>query len=1072
MPNSSIFLHIARYEFKFQYRSLIFWISTLLVIGVIFLQQYEWRGGFEVVALSQSPSYIPFECAYIYNYLQALILIFVVVNIPGRQKRLSAMEVCYVHPVSNTEWMIGTVLGVVGMFLWLNICACVCGVCVNYLWSDAPFSLSLYFFYLVTLNIPVLFFMMGLSLVLIQLIRHRGMVMLVLLSFLLLVYVCFGEIDFGVWDMWGRWLPNIFSELVGQPNPGVYGVHRLVYVFWGISLLVFFTVMEPRIDEKKMRRFFIALLLLSFGTGGIIWYRNHFVRECERREEYRQVYLEYGNPGKLRVEKHDVSCTLQGDSLRAVSFLVLKNKGKEAIRKPVLYLNPWLQVKFISRGGEKIGFERKSQAVVCENVILPGEEQSFVMEYSGRIDEAIGYLDIPDKVYYDTREHKVAFNGSMVPGRNGKRFAFLGNYTCLRSEALWYPMCVPPINMRSLFSEEKDATRFTLKVVNRNGGRVISQGDPRTQGDTILFEHSNVTGSIMLCAGDYERRSMTVDSFVVDLYYSREHGYMFEGYNIDEEEVVKLLRENFEYWERIEGETVRVGRLLFVEIPLSSYFPERSWASMDTDMQPGVLFFKERGVGYETNLDIFAEKRQMKRWKWGDLDDAVLEEEFLHKLRYKLQHKGAFGGSALRSLYSEKYPAVQRLFEFVKKGSIRGYLGTVVEEGEWERELLDLFTRKNFRELLVDSSLSVRQMERIVYLKGIDFQARLFSLGVSEFAVVDFIQDFFAKYSPGEIDIALLFHDFSREFEIDLAVLLDECYSRVGLPRFMVEYAGIEYSVSEQVYYIHFHVYNDSDVGGVVAMTGGEVNIEFREKLGDDALKYYYYLLEPHQEKYFRIKFGAWCPQFVALNTYLSQNLPQIYSWENQGFDENSSMFVTGEGVGDGRMGNAGFLPVQGEIVVDNEDPGFSIEETRDSWQLAWIRRDRRSSYNDMYRIERDFYGYPIRSAVVKRRGTGNWKAVWRAELERSGRYEVFIYRTGENNQNGKYYYTIYHGEEKEEMVVAMDEEKDGWVSLGDYVFPQGEVKIELDDRGRNKDILAIHDYIIADAVKWVYRGE
>lgn len=48
---------------------------------------------------------------------------------------------------------------------------------------------------------------------------------------------------------------------------------------------------------------------------------------------------------------------------------------------------------------------------------------------------------------------------------------------------------------------EKDATCFTLKVVNNNGGLVISQGHPRVMDDTVAFESTGVRGGIMLCAG-------------------------------------------------------------------------------------------------------------------------------------------------------------------------------------------------------------------------------------------------------------------------------------------------------------------------------------------------------------------------------------------------------------------------------------------------------------------------------------------------------------------------------------------------------------------------------------------
>lgn len=166
---------------------------------------------------------------------------------------------------------------------------------------------------------------------------------------------------------------------------------------------------------------------------------------------------------------------------------------------------------------------------------------------------------------------QTAWNGSVMPYRKGRRFSFSGNHTHWVPEALWYPACVPPVNLNSLFAVEKDATCFTLKVVNNNGGLVISQGHPRVMDDTVAFESTGVRGGIMLCAGDYKRRSLVLDSLVADVYYYRGHEYMFEGYHIDREEIVGVLKENFEFWERGARESVQTDRLLFVETPLTSF---------------------------------------------------------------------------------------------------------------------------------------------------------------------------------------------------------------------------------------------------------------------------------------------------------------------------------------------------------------------------------------------------------------------------------------------------------------------------------------------------------------------
>ena len=66
-------------------------------------------------------------------------------------------------------------------------------------------------------------------------------------------------------------------------------------------------------------------------------------------------------------------------------------------------------------------------------------------------------------------------------------------------------------------------------------------------------------------------------------------------------------------------------------------------------------------------------------------------------------------------------------------------------------------------------------------------------------------------------------------------------------------------------------------------------------------------------------------------------------------------------------------------------------------------------------------------------------------------------------------YYTVCYGDKQEEIELPLDEELEGlpsgWVSLGKFDFPEGEVRVILSDKEVNKDKDVA---IIADAVKFV----
>lgn len=92
--------------------------------------------------------------------------------------------------------------------------------------------------------------------------------------------------------------------------------------------------------------------------------------------------------------------------------------------------------------GKKFGFHRENQVIVVQKELQPGENITLRIEYDGKIDERICYLDISDKEY----DHAYWLDKKW---RFGKRSAFVENgYTLLLPECLWYPVAVPPVNLK------------------------------------------------------------------------------------------------------------------------------------------------------------------------------------------------------------------------------------------------------------------------------------------------------------------------------------------------------------------------------------------------------------------------------------------------------------------------------------------------------------------------------------------------------------------------------------------------------------------------------------------------
>ncbi|WP_455785874.1 golvesin C-terminal-like domain-containing protein [Butyricimonas faecihominis] len=121
-------------------------------------------------------------------------------------------------------------------------------------------------------------------------------------------------------------------------------------------------------------------------------------------------------------------------------------------------------------------------------------------------------------------------------------------------------------------------------------------------------------------------------------------------------------------------------------------------------------------------------------------------------------------------------------------------------------------------------------------------------------------------------------------------------------------------------------------------------------------------------------------------------------------------------------------------------------------------------------------YGLVYRS-IVAHTGGGEGKSwvEWRTNLERVGKYELFVhipefsamnimYKSNLLSQRGTQSYTIVLLEARYEISINTSDY--GWISLGEYESTSGECVVMLHDTGDPNHI------IIGDAVKWVYVGE
>ncbi len=141
----------------------------------------------------------------------------------------------------------------------------------------------------------------------------------------------------------------------------------------------------------------------------------------------------------------------------------------------------------------------------------------------------------------------------------------------------------------------------------------------------------------------------------------------------------------------------------------------------------------------------------------------------------------------------------------------------------------------------------------------------------------------------------------------------------------------------------------------------------------------------------------------MTVDTQISRNLPSTFS-KTFGKAEIGGMEVGFSG--ERTLDSPPALTLPGEIVVDNEDAGFSsVSGGKESLLTRLIKREKEDE-SDTYigfrfrnppkvwrpTIMDSFYGYERRSAHYIAAGDGSARAIWSATIPENGSYDVYAY--------------------------------------------------------------------------------
>lgn len=1110
-------LSIAKYERKTLLRSWFFRIFGILSLLVLFGMNFGMiieGGGGEGWAIRSIPSAIPYFNLLILNVAQAIIAVFLASDFLKRDKKLDTTEVIYMRSMTNGEYVIGKTWGNLQVFLVLNVVVVLMALIFNMLAKGASISWESYAIYLVTISVPTLIFIMGLSFLLMSVIRNQAITFVLILGYIGITLFLLQAKFYYIFDYMAFNIPMLNSDIVGFGNLETILIHRGIYLSLGLGFIFATIFMLKRLPQSEATTYLSLVFSIIFvAAGGYLAYNHidNFRQNEKLRAETIALNNKYVDEKTPTTLSHQIILEHKAEAIAVKSEITLRNDNAESLEKLIFNLNSGLNISSLKINGTETPFLRENHLVMVTDRInlAPAAEVKVEFTYEGNINEVLCYLDIEEEVIQEKY-------GKFVVNVD-KRYAFISpDYVLLTPEANWYPRTGVTYSTESVNWYKPQFIQFSLEVKTTDGLKAISQGEVvEVAAGQFKFENKHAQTQISLAIGKYQQKTIKGKDVEFGVWYLEGHDFFTGAFKEINDTIPNILNERFEDFKRTYKLNYNSERLSLVEVPAQFKTYPRSFASMQEYVQPEQVMIPEKGFMIR-NFDFENQVKNMQRWGGrGDNNMTPLDmelrvfEEFLATFTTAQERnwrpgQGGMGQQVAtaspyfifpmiynfqNNIYSDEWPIVNRIFEAYLKNQVTDMRSVFMNQGQSTDELANISLQDStFKEILADPKQK-SIIENVIKLKGdVLFSTIELKAGQEEF------QAFLRTMLSENIYKNITFSDFSQmifdRFNIEILPMMNVWFNAKTLPGYLFSpITAVKVKSEDKMQtMVKFKVTNFTDTEGLVKITfrlgggpGGPGSGGGRGggMGGSDVINKLVFL-EAHQTKDLSYLLNV-DPRMVMLNTLTSKNIPQTLSSFFRDVEEDAKAVpYEGETISETPVQ----LSLPNEVIVDNEDPKyFRITKSENISMLEkWVLREKKSQskYSAMnwWRpptnwtaiTNSDFYGEYVRSAYYIKGGTGDMKAVWSVPLKKTGYYDVYVnmYKArqfgrggGDRGNKGEYHFIIHGDEGAQEVTIDNDNVEAGWNHLGSFSFTTDTALVEL----TNKSELRM---IFADAVKVV----
>jgi len=1132
-----ICLKIAAYEARLLLRSWGFRIFALLgfiILGLLTAGVAAPSFAFPYYFRSLSGS-IPLFSFKLFNVYQGIIVIFLASEFFKRDRRTDSTQVIFSRSFSNTSYILGKFLGVLGLFLLMNILIGVITALIHLFLSDTPLSFLAYLLYFLTLNLPTLVFLIGLAFVLGVVIRSQAAVILMGLAVSALSLIALGDKAYFLPDIFGFHTPLMYSDFMGLGNGAQLLQLRLPILLLGLGFVFGTVLLAKRLRQSPFTTALSgglsALLILS--ALGLIFVHIQSNRGVDSlRRDLLAESRKYAELPALNMESCSLEVELSGNVLSASSEIQLKNSQERPAESLLLTLNPGLQVSSVTAGGSSLDFVREKHVLLIQppDPLAPGDGITVQIDYAGTPLEAYCYPDIEG----DSLRKPSKLGIYNVP----KKYVFLSEkFVHLTPESGWYPRAGIPLSHRFPGAVANDFSQYTLSVRMPEGLTAVSQGLPEITtsdgGKTYVFHPETPLPQISLTVGPFEERSIKVDEVEYTLYTLPGHDYFTQYFDAITEDLPKTITQLKDEFEVTLGLDYPYTKLALVEVPIHFYSHKRLWSAADETVQPQAVFLPEMGTLCEgadfASLARFMQRRMGRSARAGvEITSAQIQNSYFTRfVRSNLLGSQpamrGFRDTSLSSvtesdvdaqynllpnyfaftstLASDRWPILHSALESwlqdrITATSFRFNRSGGMTEQERINRLLD---GRSMTELLEDESLDADQLYNIILAKGkylmTAIESRIQEDNFDE-KLLSFMKE--KKFSTITEEDFLQFLFAYKEF--DLEPVMAAWYAEKRVPAFTIGDIGM-YNVrdgEQQRTHILLPVSNISDSEGIIKLSIMEGRGRDRSGGGASSGIERTVLIPPNTTTEIGVLLDN-RPMLLTVDTTISQNIPATMSLmmmrqtaeDAETFFEGERSFPYEE---DKQTG-------EGEYIVDNEDPGFEViggggdNRLRSAIRRLFDRSDTETEYLDYNPtnppgrwspvIQQDFYGTILRTGHMIKVGEGSNTVSWTVNLPESGSYDIYFYNETMNfggsrgmggGQRGGNQGRRRRPTQEEKHFIVLHEDGTEEIAFDIQDSDQGWVLLGTFRLSAGPNTVEQTDkgkgaFLTADAVKWVRTG-